>query len=160
MPPSYGRAELCLNRRNGHKLSMNGLTPMTIAPKWLDLEQIERRREVLQTVEWLMSLSRVSDRSSVSERFDHAVVITACQAVREASAALRVAAAKAEQSGAAPVEQHVLDLVRNFNSIGPARLEQHYQLLIERARSEAQEQEDVDAEGEPLTGLRDSNHGP
>ena len=94
---------------------------MAIAPTWLKPDQIERRRDVLRTVEQLLSTLGKS-RGSVEQRFQYAAAVIARQAVREADDELRRASQAADDQGAAPVDAKTLDLVRTFNTIGPARL--------------------------------------
>gem|GEM_PF-4809295 len=132
---------------------------MVVAPKWLNVEQINKRLNVLQTVDGLLSLTIVSNYSSVSERFDYAVAVTARRLLREAEASLRTAATRAEENGAAPVEQAVLDVVTTFNSIGPIRLEQYYHSLTSsRWGEDHATSEDADAIATDLLEVDQSNN--
>ncbi|MCK1434155.1 hypothetical protein [Bradyrhizobium sp. 15] len=85
-------------------------------------EQIERRLDVLETVNGLLLHPRTGIHTPVEERFDAAVADVVKQAIREAEDALRSASLDAEEAGKAPVEQQVIDFVKSFNCIGPARL--------------------------------------
>jgi hypothetical protein len=80
----------------------------------------------LRTVRWLLPSTALRDQGSVADRFDYAVVVTVHQAIRQAEAKLQAAGKQAEKAGAAQVDQDVLELIRTFNSIGPARLKELY----------------------------------
>lgn len=94
------------------------------APKWLTMEQIKRPLDVLETVNGLLWRPTANIHGPVEKRFDEAVAEVVKQAIRRAEDALRSASVEAEQVGKAPVEQQVIDLVKAFNCIGPARLKQ------------------------------------
>lgn len=92
------------------------------APTWLTVKQIKRRLDVLETVKGLLWHPTTNIHSPVEKRFDEAVANVVQQAIREAEDALRSASVDAGEAGKAPVEQQVIDFVRSFNCIGPARL--------------------------------------
>lgn len=92
------------------------------APTWLSKEQIKRRLDVLETVRGLLWHPTTNIHSPVAKRFDEAVANVVQQTIKEAEHALSSAAWDAGEAGKAPVEQHVIDLVKSFNCIGPARL--------------------------------------
>lgn len=100
------------------------VTRKPAAPARLTMEQIQRRLDVLQTVNGLLWCPATGPHSPVEKRFDEAVAEVVKRAIREAEAALWSASAEAGEVGKAPVEQQVVDLVRSFNCIGPARLKQ------------------------------------
>ncbi|MET4372490.1 hypothetical protein ABIA99_005196 [Bradyrhizobium sp. LB12.1] len=92
------------------------------APTWLTEEQIKRRLDVLETVNGLLWHPTTNIHSPVEKRFDEAVANIVKQAILKAEAALRSASVDAGEVGKAPVEQQVIQFVRSFNCIGPARL--------------------------------------
>lgn len=92
------------------------------APTWLTKEQIERRLDVLETVNGLLWHPTTNIHSPIEKRFDEAVADVVKRAIREAEDALRSASVDAGEVGKAPVEQQVIDFVKSFNCIGPARL--------------------------------------
>lgn len=99
-------------------------TRKPVAPTRLTKEQIQRRLDVLQTLDGLLWRPATGPYSPVEKRFDEAVTEVVKRAIREAEAALLTAWAEAGEVGKAPVEQQVIDFVRSFNCIGPARLKQ------------------------------------
>ncbi|WP_027514748.1 hypothetical protein [Bradyrhizobium sp. WSM1417] len=94
------------------------------APTWLTKDQIRRRLDVLETVKGLLWYPTTNIHSPVEKRFDEAAADVVKRAIREAEHALRSAFLDAEEAGKAPVEQQVINFVKSFNCIGPARLKQ------------------------------------
>ncbi|MCK1631488.1 hypothetical protein [Bradyrhizobium sp. 162] len=96
-------------------------------------KQIKRRLDVLETVKGLLWHPTTTIHTPVEKRFDEAVANVVKQAIREAQGALRSASVDAEEAGKAPVEQQVIDFVKSFNCIGPARLKRLHRSRRERS---------------------------
>lgn len=111
------------------------ITRRPYAPTWLTKEQIKRRLDVLETVKGLLWHPTTTIHSPVENRFDEAVANVAQQAIQEAEDALWSASVEAAEAGKASVEQQVIDFVKSFNCIGPARLKQLHRSRRQRGSS-------------------------
>lgn len=95
---------------------------MSRSPRYLPLDQIKTRLEVLRTVKGLLDRARLIDRSDVESRFRCEVLALASLVIRDTEWTLMRAELNCGDLGAAPVPQDVLDVVRRFNAIGATRL--------------------------------------
>lgn len=96
---------------------------------WLSLDQINRRRAVLDDVMLLVNFSD-NDRSREAE-YRQAISMVARPVIEDAQRVLFDATIVAQEHGGAPVSAAVVELVTRFNRIRPSKL---HALAIEQTR--------------------------
>jgi hypothetical protein len=86
-------------------------------------EQIERAQEVLAVVKDLLDFdTRAQKRVSLNDRYLSAALMFSWLAVRDANQELSRALWDAQKNRVAFVDPDIIDTVRRFRALGPARL--------------------------------------